>query len=172
MLTITMVYPMLINTEDNRLKVSYKQNINTNKFKSNNKLYEYKEINIPVELLNYWKSILNDEIKNIAYIVSSHDGLMTAFITPVTVDAEDVNLLDMDISLLHNVPEVVKPFRVILLKVRSRGNVNSKKYFIRLNKKEVRTGSKGYVNFFVDPYRDDPILKTKGLVTLDGVIVL
>lgn len=166
-----MVYPMLINTTDNNLRIIYKQNLSTNKIKNKNKIYSYKEINIPVELLKYWKSVIKEEIKTIAYVISLYNGVQTGFITPLSVDPEDVNLYDNDISMLHNTAECVTPFRVIPLRVYKRGNAERPKFFLRLNDNEFIT-SMEYVEFIVNPYLDDPILRVKGLVSVDNLVLL
>ena len=170
-LNITMVCPMLINTDENILNVVYKQKISTNKIKNANKTYEYNEVNIPVELLNYWSSITKEEIKTICYIISQYDGVKTTFITPSYDDPKNINLDDIDLSILHNVDQRVTPYRVIPIKLRKRGNENNLKYYIRLNNREFITPNE-YVRFKVNPYRDDPILRVKGLVTLDDLIIL
>lgn len=166
-----MVYPMLINTEENNFNVIYKQNISINKIKNNNKTYEYKEVNIPVELLNYWNTITPEEIKTICYVVSLHEGVTTSFITPSTLEPKEVNLEDVDLSLLHNVSKRVTPYRVIPIKLRKRGNSKKLKYFIRLNDKEFVT-PKEYVQFKINPYLDDPCLRVKGLVSLQELVIL
>lgn len=166
-----MVYPMLINTTENNLRVIYKQNISTNKIKNKNKTYSYKEVNIPVELLKYWQSITHEEIKTIAYVVSLYDGLKTTFITPFNCMPEDVDLSDTDISTLHNSPEVVTPFRVIPIRVHKRGKPDKPKYFLRLNDKEFVTNV-DYVEFVINPYLDDPILRVKGLVSVGNLVML
>ena len=166
-----MVCPMLINTTNNNLRVVYKQNLSTNKINNKNKLYAYKEINLPVELLKYWQSITKEEIKTIAYVISLHGGVKTSFITPLTVKPEDVNLSDNDISMLHNTAETVTPFRVVPLRVYKRGKPERPNYFIRLKDTEFITNVE-YVEFIVNPYIDDPILKVKGLVSVDNLILL
>lgn len=167
-----MVYPMLINTNDNNLRIKYKQNLSTNKIRNKKKIYSYKEINLPVELLNYWQSVTLEEIKTIGYIVSMYNGLKTSFITPLTCMPEEVEYLyKADLSTLHNSPEVVEPYRVIPLRVRKRGKPDKPKYFIRVNDKLFQTEVDA-VEFVINPYLDDPILGVKGLVSLDKLVML
>ena len=161
---------MLINTEENIINIVYEQNISINKIKNKTKTYEYKQINIPVELLTYWKSILHDEIRSICYIISEHNGTYTNFITPSAELPEDVDYSNTDISLLHNVSKKVKPYRVIPLKLRKRGAKNNPKYFIRLNDDFITQCE--YVRFIINPYRDDPLLRVKGLVSLQELEVM
>lgn len=167
----TMVYPMLINTTENNLRVIYKQKVSTNEIKNKNKTYSYQEVNIPVELLKYWQSITNEKINTIAYVVSLYDGLKTTFITPLNCMPEDVRLYDTDISIVHNSPEVVTPVRVIPIRVHKRGKPEKPKYFVRLNNKEFITGVE-YVEFIINPYLDDPILRVKGLVSVANLVML
>ncbi|MBE6513411.1 MAG: hypothetical protein E7Z75_09795 [Methanobrevibacter olleyae] len=163
---------MLKNTYENNIRITYKQNITINKVKTKTKTYEYKEVYIPVELLNYWTSITHEEVKTLGYIVSLYNGLKTSFITPLTMLPEDTNCLyDTDISRLHNSPEVVKPVRVIPIRVSKRGKKNSPDYFIRLNSKEFVT-SQDFLEFVINPYLDDPILKVKGLVSIENLVIL
>lgn len=170
-LNITMVYPMLINTEENNLNIVYKQKISINKIENQNKTYEYKEIYLPVELLNYWNSILSEKIETIFYVISNYGGVNTTFITPSAEEPKNIDVKNMDISILHNVSQMVTPYRVIPIKLRKRGNPDNLKYFIRLNNKEFVTG-KEYVRFKINPYLDDPILKVKGLVSLQDIVIL
>lgn len=162
---------MLIKTVDNQLNVMYIQNVNTNKITSKKKEYEYKEINIPVELLNYWKIFKPEGIDTIGYVVSLYGGLMTTFLTPFTAEEIPDEMLKEDISILHNAPEVVTPYKIIPIKVRKRGKVDNPKYFIRVDSKQFKLLT-NYVEFIVNPYIDDPYLKTKGLVSISNLVLL
>ncbi len=150
---------MLIKTKDNKLNIIYKQNISINRVNSGGKQYEYKEINIPVELLNFWKSVLGGEITGIGYVVSGGNG---SFITPFVGCVDEWG---------DYFSSGVGSCRVVPVKVRKRGTAGNPKYFIRVDSKQFKLLT-NYVEFVVNPYMDDPYLKTKGLVSISNLVLL
>lgn len=156
---IVMVELMLINTHSNKLNVTYKQKVTINKIKNKNKTYEYKEVNIPVELLTYWKEILKEDIEHLYLVTYINNGVTGNFITPCKVE------YDTDLTGFNNSTEVpIVPERIIVIPLRKHGKPNNRKYFIRNNKELVFTEDS--LTWFVNPYLKDPVLNTMGLVSV------
>lgn len=168
-----MVEIMLINTHNNFLNIVYKQKVSIYKINRKNKdnkvtkTYEYKEVNIPVEILNYWKSILGKsfnltELYLVTYIVN---GVTSNFITPLKVE------YSTDLTGFCNSTEVpIVPERIINIPIRKHGKATNPKYFIRHNKSFSFT--EDFVTWIVNPYLEDPVLNSMGLVSVGNQQVL
>lgn len=165
-----MVEIMLINTHNNLLNIVYKQKINVNKInrKKENKIvktYEYKEVNIPVELITYWKDILKQELNTLYLVTYYYNGIEKNFITPLEVTYET------DITGLKNDSEnIINPERIVEIPVRTHGTPKDKKYFIRHSKNF--TFTEDFLTWTVNPYLNDPVMKTRGLVSIDNTKIL
>lgn len=161
-----MVYPMLINTQNNKLQIKYKQQITLNKVNTG-KGYTYKEITIPTELIRYYTSITHEEIKTMYYVLCNYNGSIKQFITPLEVKK------DTDVSLLYSTAEeVVTPERIIKLSVKIHGNkIKNPRYFFRLNDKLVKL-TEDHIEFIINPYLVDPITKVYGLCSIENLIIL
>lgn len=167
-----MVDIMLINTHNNFLNIVYKQKVTVNKInrkdknKKVTKTYEYKEVNIPVELLTYWNSILScEEIEELFLVTYIVNGVTGNFITPVKVE------YDTDLSSFCNNTEVpIVPERIISIPLRKHGKASNPKYYIRHNK--MFTFTEDYLTWVLNPYLKDPVLNTMGLVSVENRQVL
>lgn len=161
---------MLINTHKNLLNIVYKQKININRISRKKedkvvKTYEYKEVNIPVDLINYWKDILKQELETLYLVTYYYDGIEKNFITPLQVT------YDTDITGLKNDSDIIiTPERIVEIPVRTHGKATDKKYFIRHSKKF--TFTEDFLTWTVNPYVSDPLLKTGGLVSIDNTKIL
>lgn len=140
-----MVYLMLINTHNNKMKIEYKQQVTINKVKTG-KGYEYKEITIPTDLIRYYSTIIHEEVTTIYYVLSNYNGNIKIFVTPVEVTS------DTDISLLYPSADVtITPDKVIKIPVKIHGNKKKNpRYIFRINKKFKLT--EDYIVFTVNPY--------------------
>lgn len=161
-----MVYPMLINTQNNKLEIRYKQQLTINKVNTA-KGYVYKEITIPTELIRYYHSITQEEIKTIYYVLCNYNGSIKHFITPLEV-TEDTEIS----SLYPAAEEIITPERIIKLKVGIHGNkTKNPRYFFRLNEKLIAV-TEDYILFSINPYLVDPVSKVCGLCRIDNLILL
>lgn len=161
-----MVYPMLINTQNNKLEIKYKQQITINKVNTA-KGYVYKEITIPTELIRYYHSITHTTIDTLYYVLCNYQGNIKHFVTPMEVTK------DTEVSSLYPTAEdIITPERVIKLQVRIHGNkIKNPRYFFRLNEKLI-TVTEDYIEFVINPYLVDPVSKVSGLCSIENLILL
>ena len=161
-----MVYPMLLNTQNNKLEIRYKQQITINKVNTA-KGYVYKEITIPTELIRYYHSITHTKIETLYYVLCNHNGSIKHFITPTEVNK------DTEVSSLYpTAEEIITPERVIKLPVRIHGNkIKNPRYFFRLDEKLI-TVTEDFIEFVINPYLLDPVSKVNGLCSVENLILL